>query len=646
MNPNQAHIDSLAQRITDARNRYYNGSPSLSDAAFDALEDELRSLDPGNAVLKKVGAAPVNGQWPSVRHAIPMGSLNKVLNAPEMQAWMKGTGNRSVLVTEKLDGASLCILYVNRKLVQGVTRGDGQTGDDITRNVLLMQGLPKMLPPTIAGQPTPATVYIRGEVVVLKSDFDTHFKGESNPRNTASGTMKRQSDASKCSHLTVISYQIIFGSGKDPFSRKQDELKALKDAGFLVPNYTVCSDAVAVEKIYTDYIAGTRNSLDYVIDGLVIDVDDRDAREAAGELNGRPKASVALKFPHDEKETVLRNVRWQVGNSGRITPVAEFDPVNLAGANVVQASLYNISYINGLVGAARPGQTVLFEGDKIVCSRAGDVIPRIEAVIGGGNPTKPLMVPTTCPSCGALLQRDGEYLVCKNETCEAQALGALKQWISKLEVLHFGEVLIQALVDEGLVADIADLYTCDPDEAAALEVEGRRIGDTATKAFRNLHAKKAISLHVLIGSLSISLIGRSMAKTIMDAGFDTLSKMYKARYADIAAIPGVGDVKAKAFVDGLAKKIGLIAKLLDVGIQIQENDGALKGMSFCFTGFRDADLSDAIEKAGGTMKSSVSKGLTYLVALDPASDSGKAQKALQYGTKVISIPDAKTLVKI
>jgi DNA ligase (NAD+) len=274
------------------------------------------------------------------------------------------------------------------------------------------------------------------------------------------------------------------------------------------------------------------------------------------------------------------------------------------------------------------------------------VIPRIEAVIGGGNPTKPLMVPTTCPSCGALLQRDGEYLVCKNETCEAQALGALKQWISKLEVLHFGEVLIQALVDEGLVADIADLYTCDPDEAAALEVEGRRIGDTATKAFRNLHAKKAISLHVLIGSLSISLIGRSMAKTIMDAGFDTLSKMYKARYADIAAIPGVGDVKSKAFVDGLAKKIGLIAKLLDVGIQIQENDGALKGMSFCFTGFRDADLSDAIEKAGGTMKSSVSKGLTYLVALDPASDSGKAQKALQYGTKVISIPDAKTLVKI
>jgi len=260
--------------------------------------------------------------------------------------------------------------------------------------------------------------------------------------------------------------------------------------------------------------------------------------------------------------------------------------------------------------------------------------------------------PTACPSCGAALQRDGEYLVCKNDDCDAQATGMIKRWISKLEILHFGEVLIQALLDEGLVSDIADLYAVDPDDASALEVDGRRIGDTATKAFRNLHAKKSLPLHVLVGSLGIPLIGRSMAKTIADGGFDNLSKMYKAKYAEIAAIPGVGDVKAKAFVDGLAKKIGLIAKLLadpsdgGAGIQIQINDGALKGKTFCMTGFRDSALSDAIEKAGGTMKSSVSKGLDYLIALDPNSTSGKAQTARKYGTTVIGIDDAKKLAGV
>jgi len=248
--------------------------------------------------------------------------------------------------------------------------------------------------------------------------------------------------------------------------------------------------------------------------------------------------------------------------------------------------------------------------------------------------------PDKCPSCGSDLTRNGEYLVCKNEDCPAQATGAVKRWVKKIEVLHVGDSLIEALVEAGFVGDPADLYTLDPVKVADLEIGGRKVGASADKAIRNLNAKKILPLHVLVGSLGIDLIGRDMAKIIVDAGFDSLSKMAKATIPQIAAIPGVGQVKAEAFVKGFTAKLGLIAKLIGNGIQVQVASGPLVGKSFCMTGFRDAALSDAIEKAGGTMKSGVSRSLSYLIALDPNSNSGKAQEARKNGIPVIGIDDA------
>lgn len=287
--------------------------------------------------------------------------------------------------------------------------------------------------------------------------------------------------------------------------------------------------------------------------------------------------------------------------------------------------------------------------------------------------------PTHCPSCNAPTQRDGEYLVCRNEDCGAQAAGSLKRWVKKIGVLHVGETLIEAMAEafphiltetefesrfgikqtalaqatkdqieaiQAAVMDIADLYCVDVDAVAALEIGGRRVGGTADKAINNLKAKMTLPLHILVGSVGIPLVGRDGAKTIVDAGFNTLSKMLKARIPEIAAIPGIGDTKARSFVEGFANKAGLLSKLLAVGVQVQSVSGPLVGMSFCMTGFRDAALSDAIELAGGTMKSSVSKGLTYLIAQDPSSTSGKAQTARKYGTKVIGIDEARKMAGI
>ncbi len=685
----------LVARLEKARNDYYNGNPTMSDAQYDALEDELRKQNPNHPFLAKVGSpVPQNGAWAKTKHAIPMGSLNKAQVDTEISDWLKGCSYKAgeaLTITDKCDGISLALHYRDRKMVQAVTRGDGLVGEDITRNVLLMKGFPKVLPPTLFAESgpfqTPNDVYIRGEIIVTHTDFDTFFKGESNPRNTASGTAKRQSDAAKCAHLTVLCYQLL--PNGVTYGKKQEELKALQTAGFQTPQVKVCHSVAEVFDRYENYVAKDRKALDYDIDGLVIDIDSTPERDRLGDLNGRPKGSIAFKFPHESKATVLRAIRWQVGNSGRITPVAEFDTVSLAGANVSQASLHNISNIDALV--AMIGQQFFASGDKIRVSRRNDVIPYVEEALeayqGADVDSKVLKTPTNCPACAGKLERDGEYLVCRNEECSAQATGALRRWVKKIGVLHVGDSLLEAMaaafpfilteaefesrfgvkqkdfttlpadrqeVIAASVMDPADLYCLDVDAVAALDTGGRRVGGTADKAIGNLMAKMTMPLQVVVGSIGIPLIGRDMTKTIIDAGYNSLSLMLKARVTSplhlpdrilpgLASIPGVGDTKAKAFVEGFEAKVGLLAKLNAVGVRVQTVKGPLVGKSFCLTGFRDAALTDALELAGGTVKSSVSKGLDFLIAADPNSNTGKAQTARKLGTKVIGVDEARTM---
>lgn len=651
------NINDIVKKLQMWKDAYYNGTPLVPDSVYDAEENRLRALDPANAFFGMIGAAPTDGKWPKVKHSTPMGSLGKAQEAADMLNWYKGLPNHpELLISEKLDGISLNLRYENRKLVQALTRGDGTIGEDITRNVALMQGVLKMLPATMPdGTPTPDLVFIRGEIILLHTDFETGFpvehakwvKGEgSNPRNSASGTAKRQSDADQCRYLTVKTYQYL-PNGMATLPSKEDEFEALLNAGFSLPTYMVCSDLKGVEDLYKQYIDKARAELNYDIDGLVIEINNTQAREFMGEHEGKPKGAIAYKFPHEEAPSFLRNVRWQVGNSGRITPVAEFDTVSLAGAQVKQASLHNIRNMLTLVQDAGSSGFPA-EGDRILVSRRNDVIPFVESILQKAPAGSSVFVPPkVCPSCGTPLERDGEYLVCRGEDCPAQIAGSIKRWVKKIGVLNVGDSFIEALIDAGMIEDIADLYLLDPAEVVDIEIGGRRAGGIASKALRNLEAKKSLPLHVFIGALGIPLIGRSMAKTIIDGGINSLSKMAKATSVEVAQIPGVGDTKAKAFIKGFNDRISLIGKLLgEAGIVIQVISGPLVGQSFCFTGFRDGDLEAALEKAGGTMKSGVSKDLTYLVAADPTSNSGKALKARSYGTKVISVEEAKKLAGI
>jgi len=632
----QREVADLADAITKARSTYYAGCATISDAEYDDLEDQLRALDPNHPVLAKVGAPPVSG-WNKVKHSIPMGSLNKAQNEAEMDRWFPLAAYRTqgVVVMDKCDGIAIALRFDRGKLTQAITRGDGITGEDITRNVRLMKGIPARL-----GQ---WSGWVRGEIVCTKADFAAHFPGESNPRNTAAGTAKRQSDNSKCKHLTVIAFGWHGDVGK--LMWKEQELRALRVGGFIIPRFEVLDAAPKVQRLYDAYIANMRKACDYDIDGLVLTVNDLAIYEKMGEKNNRPAGSIAYKFPHEAQTTTLRHIRWQVGNSGRVTPVAVFDAVDLAGAVVRQASLHTVGNIDRLSDGAG-----LYDGATILVSRRNDVIPYVEGLVTQAGATGRFLRPVDCPHCATRLETVGEYLLCPNsDGCGAQTIGAMRRWIKKVGVLHFGDALLTAVVEAGLASSIGDLYALTAAEVGNLMLDGRRVGGAADRALASLHSHKELDLATFVGSLGIDLCGRRMVKKLVDAGFTDLSALASAPVAKLAAVPGFGEGKAKAFRAGFDARRNAIIGILANGVKIKPHvapvvsaGGALSGVAVCFTGVRDKALEAAIVAAGGRVASSVSKNVTILVAKDVHSTSGKTKKARSIGVEIITLSDMRT----
>lgn len=625
---NSARIAQLAKKLQAAKEAYYNAEPIMTDAAFDALEDELRKLDPHHPVLAQVGAKPTvkpvkqaNGAaWVKVRHSVPMGSLYKAQVQVELAAWYKGLPRKPALVvSDKLDGLSVSCRYEKGKLVQAATRGDGEYGEDITRNVVQMKGVPSNIP-GFSG-------HLRGEIIVKNSDFARYFPGEANPRNTAAGKAKSL-NGDRCNRLTVLFYQVLPSGG--PMPTKMAEFRFLESIpGVETPSVYECKDIPTVENVYQKYITKARKELDYEIDGLVVEVDDNFlALEIGG--GAKPDYARAYKFPHGTGEAVLRSVEWQVGPTGRITPVAVFSPVQIAGASIERASLAT---------EGRVLELGLRAGSRVLVARRNDVIPRIEEVIDAGFGKK-IQAPQECPVCGYEVAREGEYLLCPNAgACPAQVQGAVSTWLSELGILEWGDAAVEALCSSGVVKDPADLYNLQDWRLADLQLSGRKIGPAnARTMIQNLRAKMDLPLHVFVGALGIPMMGKTMCKTLVDAGFDTLESMREASVSELCNVPGMGRAKAEAFVEGLAGRKKVIEKLLKVGVRIKGVAvGAMKGKSVCMTGFRDAAMADEIERQGGSVKSGVSRGLTYLVQKDPKSMSEKSKKAHEYGTEIISI---------
>lgn len=611
----------LEQKLLQANQDYYNGTPSVPDDVYDAWRDELGDLDPLNAVLKQIGAPP-NSEWAKVKHEHTMGSLGKVNTAEELEKWASGVGLTSeeiLLITEKLDGISISLRYEQGKLVLGSTRGDGTIGEDITANVRRMKGVP-------ATVPLKDKLTVRGEIVLLKADFEEHFKDMSNTRNAASGTAKRVS-GKRVEHLSVRTYQIVEGV---EVRTEEEQFNELDRLGFATPYRTLVATTRDVNSVWQRYEDVTREALPYEIDGLVVRFNDLTRQISLGDVHGRPNGAVAYKFTPPSRETKLLEIIWQVGGTGRITPVAVFEPVQLMGAAVTRASLYNIAYIEQL------GANV---GASVLVVRANDVIPRVTRVVKSTGTVA--QAPKRCPSCGAETARDGEYVVCPNlADCPAQTVGRLKAWIRELRILEWGESLLQRLADAGLVNNVADLYRLPEERVAALDRMGEK---SAANVLRTLWAANPVALENFLGGLSIPLCATSIIKLIIDAGYDTLEKIQTVTYAQLLAIPGLGPKRVDSIIDGLFKNKQIINQLLANGVTIKTRmAGSLTGKSVCFTGAsvrKRAVLEKMAADAGGDVKGNVGKGLTYLVLADPDSTTSKAVAARKHGTTCLSEED-------
>jgi DNA ligase (NAD+) len=614
----KVRIKELETKISKAQTSYYNGIAIIDDDEYDALIYELANLDPNNKLVVKVGAEPSN-EWVKEKHLTSLGSLDKVNTPQDMSDWISDKlGNRQVMVVEKLDGLSLGIQYENGKLTKSLLRGNGLEGENILQNVIKMNGAIKNLSSSFNGT-------IRGEIVLLKSDHEEYFPDYSNPRNAASG-LCRKLDGDDSEHLTLMCYDII---GDINFKTEEDKFNFLIKNKFITPNYKMCKTSQEVNDIWKEYQDKTRASLDYEIDGLVVYCNDIYFQESLGQTNMRPKGKLAFKFANQFIKTTVLEITWTTGNSGRVTPICWIDEVNLLGSNIKKASVYNIDYIEKLG---------LGKGAEVLVCKAGEIIPRIEKVIKSGEQT---IIPINCPTCNSLLEMNGKHLSCTNISgCVAQLEGRIKNWIKELNILEFGETLITKLVETGKVTTIADLYTLTIDSIASIDRMGKK---SATKVYNNLWAANEVSLEVLLGGLSIPMIGQSSIKTIMEAGCDTLEKFGQLKANDFEKVSGIGPVKAKSLADGLINNQQLIIDLLTNGVKIKEKKqkivGKLSNLSFCFTGTmlnKRAVLEKMVEDNGGDIKDKVIAGLTYLVIADPSSTSSKAVSARKFGTNLIS----------
>ncbi len=606
MHKNDRTIE-LEQKITEARNDYYNNDTCLiSDAIYDAWVDELKQLDPTNYILGCVGADAAVSEWIVIKHEIPMGSLNKLNTKDEMLEWSTNKANNSdFVVMDKLDGLSLNIKYENGEAVSASLRGNGNEGEDIYANVKKMNGFKQTLP-GFSG-------HIRGEILMSRSAHVKHFPDYANPRNGVSGICRRF-DGTGCQFLNIKFYQAI--CDKD-FATEMEHLDFIKNMGLDTPLYFHCKTANDINNLWDKYQKEIRAGLDYEIDGLVIRINDVEQQSMLGETNMRPNGAIAFKFDPVSAETTIKSVIFQTGLNGRLTPVAIFDSVNLLGVNVSRASLHNMSYIK---------ERGIDVGAKVLVFRANDVIPKIEVVVEKtGTIVEP---PKTCPECGSDIEMSGEYLICPNTlTCPAQKAGRIKNWVNSLNLLEWGTVLAESLVESGKVNVVSDLYKLTVDDLATLPRMGEK---SAKKAYDILWNNTNVKLENFIDGLSIPLIGKSMITILINAGYDTLDKVMNMSMNEFEKVQGFGAVKAKNLYNGLVYNKDMINELLLLGIKIKPIvKGKFTGKLFCFTGtmaHERKDLEELVKENGGGVKSSVVKNLSYLVCEDTTTTKYKAAK--------------------
>ena len=669
----------LRQLLNRAGHAYYVlDAPVMEDAVYDRLYRELLELEQNHPDLQRsdsptqrVGGAPAEG-FTSVEHRVGMLSLDNAFNRDDLQAWHerllkvldRPSDTRLPLVGElKIDGNALALSYRNGVLERAATRGDGSRGEEITANVRTISSIPLRL----QIENPPEWVEVRGEAFIPDATFaainaEREQRGEAlfaNPRNACAGTL-RQLDPKVVAarRLDFFAYTLHLPGDAQP-PGQWAALEWLNRAGFRVnPNRERCEDLAAIQR-FCDHWEQGRHDLPYATDGVVVKLDDLQLQDEAGFTQKAPRWAIALKYPAEEAPTRLLRVGAQVGRTGAITPVAEFEAVALAGTSVSRATLHN---------ADRIAELDLHLGDTIVVRKAGEIIPEVVRVLPELRPSDatPVQLPQHCPECGSNLVREGDEAAtrCVNSSCPAILRGGLRHWVSKgaLDVDGLGSKLIEQLVDRGLVGSLADLYRLDAALLASLD----RMGDkSATNLVEALEASKQQPWHRQLYGLGIRHIGEVNAKALAAAFFSIESLAAAALEApeQIAELHGIGPEISASLGQWLRTPANqqLLQDLRSVGLSLEASaseqqatnqagadaDGVLQGKTLVLTGtlpnLSRSEAKALIEAAGGKVSGSVSKKTDYLVAGEAAGS--KLTKAESLGVTVLSEADLTALLQ-
>ena len=647
INEAKKRVDELKIQLEKANHNYYDlDAPTLEDDEYDALMRELCKLEQDFPELltedspsQRVGGTAQN-TFAKVRHEVQMGSLQDVFSVDEVREFVERVqkeGADEFTVEPKIDGLSVSLEYRNGVLTLGSTRGDGFIGEDITPNLKTIRTIPLRLNEKLP------LIEVRGEVYMPKASFAElcelqEKNGEplpKNPRTAAAGSLRQKDSKITASRkLDIFCFNIQRAEGKD-FKTHSESLEYIESLGFhVIPDVRVCRTAdEIVQRI--EEIGQMRRSLPFDIDGAVVKVNNIALRSEIGATSKVPKWAVAFKYPPEEKETVLREIEINVGRTGALTPVAVFDPVQLAGTSVARAVLHNQDFIT---------ERDIRVGDTIIVRKAGDIIPEVVKSTAHAENSEPFYIPDVCPVCGAKAVRDEDEAVirCQNPDCPAQLLRSIEHFASRgaMNIDGLGEAIVEQLVQANLVHTVADLYTLDIQGLTALERFGQKSAENLLASIEN---SKKNELDRLIFALGIRGIGQKAAALLCQK-FGNMDKIVAAEPDEIAAIDGFGGILAQSVYNAMREphRVNLIERLKELGLNMTYSDqkvsDKLAGLTFVLTGtlptLKRDEAKEMIEKRGGKCSGSVSKKTSYVVAGEEAGS--KLTKANELGITVLT----------
>ena len=688
-----ARAAELRRILDHAAYRYYAlDDPEMTDAEFDrhlqellAIEAEHPELVTPDSYTQRVGGF-VSAQFEPVTHAARMYSMDDAMGLEELDAWLArtdealgATATNPVAYTceLKIDGLGVALTYRDAQFVRAATRGDGTTGENVTANVLTIRDVPAAIAQAglsrIADEGLGTSVEVRGEVYMPKRSFvrlneQRDAAGEpvfANPRNAAAGSLRQKDPKiTAVRDLETFIYAVADRSQLS-VSTQWEFLQWLRSCGFSVnPNAKRCTSSAEVHAFCEQALAH-RGDLDYDIDGVVVKVDSFASQEALGFTARAPRWAIAYKFPPEEKRTVLREIRIQVGRTGVLTPVAEFDPVTVSGSTIARATLHNIDEIR------RKDVRV---GDTIVVHKAGDVIPEVVGHIPELRPADSVdwQMPTHCPSCGApVVREEGEVAYrCVSIDCPAQAQERLIHWGSRgaMDIDGLGDELIKRMVEQGVLTDVADFYDKLDEDMLANVWTGRVyetdakdhlagdkivVGPTiAAKVMAQVTESKGRGLARVLFGIGIRHVGANVA-ALLASHFGSIAALVAASEEDIAAIDGIGPKIAASVVEffSIPENVAVLERLREAGVKLEEERAAderpqtLAGLTFVLTGALETYTRDAagaaLKALGAKVSGSVSKKTSFVVAGEAAGS--KLTKAQQLGVPVL---DEAALIQI